>query len=130
MSSLDRAKSNMLRFAILRHDLDDGSFHFDWMFESQPGSPLRTWSVPELADPGMEFRGPCRRLDDHRAVYLDYQGPLTGQRGAVTRIDQGEFRLLVDLPDYWHAALTGTRIRGTVEFVAQNQVWRMAFVPD
>jgi hypothetical protein len=129
VNTLDRPNSNKLRFSILRHDLDDGSFHFDWMFESHSGSALRTWSVPEGVDPCREFRGLCRRLADHRPIYLAYQGPLSGQRGTVKRIDQGEFCLRANSEENWQALLDGERMRGSVEFTAQGNDWLMVYRP-
>ena len=31
----------------------------------------------------------ARRIGDHRKAYLDYEGPVSGGRGDVTRVDRG-----------------------------------------
>jgi hypothetical protein len=53
---------------------------------------LRTWACSEL--PSSAKPVAAERLPDHRLAYLDFEGPLTGDRGSVTRIDAGEYELL------------------------------------
>ena len=73
----------MPRFVILEHD--HPVMHWDLMLEAGP--VLRTW---RLAVP------PCPRepiaataVFDHRLLYLDYEGPISGGRGRVVRWDHG-----------------------------------------
>ncbi|MEO1007932.1 MAG: hypothetical protein AAFX79_05160 [Planctomycetota bacterium] len=76
---------------LLRHDLPDGTRHFDWMLaaEPDPDSPLVTFRVEERIDRGPPaFR--AERLADHRRRYLDYEGPISGGRGRVSRVASGE----------------------------------------
>lgn len=63
--------------------------HYDVMFESTEG--LETWAVMRLPDAIAQV---AHRLDLHRAVYLDYEGPISGDRGEVRRVDAGHYRLL------------------------------------
>lgn len=63
--------------------------HFDVMFESSGG--LETWAVTRLPDAVAQV---AHRLDLHRPAYLDYEGPISGGRGEVQRIDAGRYRLL------------------------------------
>lgn len=77
----------------LLHELPDGSHHVDWMIATDESgdSPLVTFRLPGSFD-----RLPLDQLVDieriglHRAHYLDYQGPLSGGRGYVTRLAHGE----------------------------------------
>ncbi len=78
-----------LRYVILRHD-GIPEPHFDLMFESAPGSLLMTWRSPNWP---IERETPLVKLDDHRRDYLDYQGPVSGNRGHVTRVAAGVFQL-------------------------------------
>ena len=72
-----------IRFAILQHDYP--TLHWDIFL--QEGNRLLSWR----GDHHGHFLngGLVVQTDDHRLVYLDYQGPLTGQRGTVRRIDGG-----------------------------------------
>lgn len=92
----------MPRFVILEHD--HPSLHWDLMLES--GAALRTW---RLAAPPIPDAGPivAEALADHRLAYLDYEGPVRGDRGTVTRWDGGTYAASGELLD-----LAGARVRG------------------
>lgn len=62
--------------------------HWDLMFESE--GRLLTWAVDELPVAGAALIG--QPLADHRIDYLNYEGPISGDRGSVTRISGGTFR--------------------------------------
>jgi hypothetical protein len=53
-------------------------------------------------------------LADHRIDYLHEEGPLTGNRGFVRRIDAGTYATIADKPDAWKVELSGGVIRGRV----------------
>jgi len=74
-----------LRFAVLSHDGIDEP-HVDFLYETAPGSMLQTWRLP--AWPILDVEE-VTRIRDHRPAFLTYQGPLTGDRGNVVRIDEG-----------------------------------------
>lgn len=76
----------MPRFVILEHDHPE--LHWDLMLEA--GDVLQTW---RLAQPPVEgvFAIEATRLADHRRIYLDYEGPVSGNRGCVRRWDAGEY---------------------------------------
>ncbi len=74
------------RFVILHHLLDDGQ-HWDLMLEHQ--DVLLTWQLPcEPVDRSI-LPIPTRRIGDHRKAYLDFEGPISGNRGRVRRVDTG-----------------------------------------
>jgi hypothetical protein len=75
-----------LRYVVLRHK-GYGEPHFDLMFETSTGSELLTWRSPEWP-PTPTTR--MTYLAAHRREYLDYEGPVSGDRGSVRRIHQGE----------------------------------------
>ena len=74
-----------LRYVVLRHE-GIPSPHFDLMFETSPGSALATWRSDSWPPRGNE---PLTRLPDHRSHYLSYEGPVSGDRGHVTRVAAG-----------------------------------------
>jgi hypothetical protein len=96
----------MPRFAILEHDWP--TRHWDLLLES--GGVLRAWRL--LEEPGPDRAVAAEPNFDHRVFYLDYEGPLTGNRGIVTRWDSGTFDLLADEPELVEVNLKGTRLIG------------------
>jgi hypothetical protein len=99
----------MPRFVILRHEPPiDGArpLHWDFMLESE--GVLLTWALQ--SEPGHGRTIPASRLEDHRAAYLDYEGPVSRNRGSVSRFDAGEYLLIVDSDDRWEVALRGGRL--------------------
>jgi len=86
------------RTVLLRHELPDGSWHFDWLLEhTDHPDPLlaafRVW-VPVHSTGAFE----AQRMQDHRALYLEYEGPLSQGRGSVVRVQTGACKILVDAP--------------------------------
>lgn len=82
----------MPRWVLLKHTLSDGDSHFDWLLEdpSDPHGPLISFRLDaDLIWPPI---GPfdALRIQPHRRTYLDYQGPVSGNRGHVVRIVAGE----------------------------------------
>ena len=74
-----------LRYVVLRHE-GVPEPHFDVMWESSPGSALTTVRAREWPVAG---DAPLERLPDHRRHYLDYEGPVSGNRGHVRRVASG-----------------------------------------
>src|SRR5205809_3722995 len=78
-----------LRYVVLRHDCVDEP-HFDLMFEQQAGSDLitfrfRDWPIWEVTE--------VTELRPHRRAYLSYEGDVSGGRGSVQRIAEGNCRV-------------------------------------
>jgi len=71
------------RFVILAHD--HPFVHWDLMLEA--GGTLRTWRL--LAEPAADRIIGAEALPDHRLHYLEYEGPVSGGRGTVTRWEAG-----------------------------------------
>jgi hypothetical protein len=96
----------MPRFVILRHENRDASqpsVHWDLMLES--GSVLRTWALAAMPTPDTPIA--AEQLPDHRLHYLDYEGPISGNRGSVTRWDRGSFETLSETPTEFVVKLSG-----------------------
>ena len=81
----------MPRYVILQHEMpaghEDRPLHWDLMFEWHDS--LRTWALACEPRAGVEIA--ARRLSDHRLAYLDYEGPVSGDRGSVRRWDAGTY---------------------------------------
>jgi hypothetical protein len=74
------------------------------------GAVLRTWSLPEPPAAGLAIQ--CRLLADHRSAYLDYEGPISGGRGSVTRWDCGIYNLRERTDCRWAVTLLGEKLTG------------------
>ena len=111
----------MPRYVILRHELpadSDRRSHWDLMLESD--GALRTWAIEELPAPGRSIA--ALELSPHRLVYLEYEGPVSNNRGSVTRYDRGEYELLADTADLCRVILTGERLQGTLSLTRDRVV--------
>jgi hypothetical protein len=94
-----------LHYVILRHD-GVSEPHFDWMFETYPGSLLSTW---RSATWPIATGTTVTRLRDHRRMYLEYEGEIGGHRGFVHRIAEGTCEIDVGENSRWTIhLLTGT----------------------
>lgn len=81
----------MPRFSVLHHDWP--APHFDFLLENE--ATLLTWRLSawpaQPADTGQSEPTQAERIDNHRSIYLDYEGPVSQNRGSVRRIDTGTF---------------------------------------
>jgi hypothetical protein len=96
----------MPRFVVLEHDWP--TLHWDFLLEAGP--VLRSWRL--LAEPGPQREVPTEPNSVHRLFYLDYEGPVSGERGSVRRWDAGTFEWLLDQPNRIAIALQGGRLKG------------------
>ena len=88
----DPSWHTMPRFVVLIHD--HPVLHWDLMLE-EPQS-LRTWRLAARPAAGAEIE--AEALAPHRITYLDYEGPVSGGRGSVSRDASGHYSLLEDTP--------------------------------
>ena len=82
------------RFVLLHHHFplaDARKSHWDLML--QQSSNLLTFQIPTLpaAISDCQQKLNVLRLSDHRIRYLDYEGPISGDRGYVDRVASGNF---------------------------------------
>lgn len=93
----------MLRFVVLLHTLPDGSSHFDWLLErpaAEGGEPggLMAWRLEQF--PGARCAAVrAERMEDHRRIYLEYEGPVSGGRGSVRRVVEGQWLPVAESED-------------------------------
>lgn len=74
-------------FALLEHVTREG-VHWDLLIQTATAEKLLTWRLAQ--DPTVRpLPIAAERIADHRAIYLDYEGELSGGRGRVRRIDRG-----------------------------------------
>lgn len=115
----------MPRFVILEHD--HPFLHWDLMLECGP--ILRTWRLSAPLAAGSEITATA--TFDHRLIYLDYEGPISGGRGCVNRHAFGTFTWQEDISDRVVIHLEGEQLRGALrlEQIAGER-WRGEFRVD
>ncbi len=115
----------MPRFVILEHD--HPLLHWDFMLDS--GAALRTWRLATSPRTGEAID--ALAIFDHRLMYLDYEGPIHGDRGRVVRWEHGTFDWEIQEADRIVVRLHGEQLRGVLrlEQVTEDN-WRGAFLAD
>jgi hypothetical protein len=112
----------MPRFALLEHD--HPAAHLDLLL--QAGEVLWAWRIDALPPAGVAAE--AERNFDHRLVYLDYEGPVSGGRGQVRRLDGGEFEWVEESAGCVVAALRGRVLQGRLELThVEGQRWRLTW---
>ena len=96
-----------LRFVLLFHDHPFP--HYDLMFEF--GTVLQTWRLSKNLT-NQVFT--AEKLQDHRLAYLDYEGPVSNDRGSVKRIDKGIYLTSAVTDDLVMIDLEGDNFKGTL----------------
>lgn len=122
----------MPRYVVLRHELPPGQsrgLHWDLMFEW--GQGLRSWAIE--CEPRGLIEADAEQLADHRLEYLEYEGPVSGNRGSVTRWDAGDYQLESESADELKLRLAGAQLVGLVTLVRRpggGHSWRVSFGAD
>lgn len=115
-------RAGMPRFAISHHTgHPEKADHYDIMLES--GEALKTWSVSALD------ATTAQRIQDHRMMYLDYEGEVSGGRGEVRIVDRGTYDVLEWSAHEISVRLRGNRYYGELRLQEQGPVWRVAQWP-
>jgi hypothetical protein len=104
----------MLRFVVLIHDYP--ALHWDFMLEKE--AVLRTWRLARSPDESGSID--VEPLADHRLAYLDYEGPVSGNRGSVRCFDRGEYALVEETPHRIEVRLKGGVLTGRAVIERNN----------
>ncbi len=119
----------MPRFVVLRHELPDGhprESHWDLMLEC--AGALRTWACPHA--PESQTTMFVQSLGDHRLAYLEYEGAVSGDRGNVSRWDEGTYQFVQQSEQKLVARFEGRKLRGRValeRWSGEPHRWRFSF---
>ncbi|MCE9548419.1 MAG: hypothetical protein K8T25_23335 [Planctomycetia bacterium] len=126
----------MPRYVILWHQTPPGfprGVHWDLMLEE--AGHLRCWALSSSPDGAAPQA--AEALADHRLAYLEYEGPISGDRGSVSRWDEGTYRQLDETgnginKDSGELTLhfAGRRLNGRVVLSRQpgpDHCWRFSF---
>lgn len=119
----------MPRFVVLRHDPQPDTaqrLHWDLMLEAE--NVLHTWALSAEPSGGQAIA--ASQLPDHRKLYLDYEGPVSGDRGWVRRWDQGEYALLRQDERRITVRFNGQKLKATATLTREDESlsWTIEFV--
>ena len=109
----------MPRFAILHHETPTDAAkpdHFDLLLEE--GSVLKTFTLWQF--PQIETTVAAIPDFDHRMVYLEYEGPISKNRGHVQRVDAGTFEWIEQTAERIVVQLAGQKLDGKLTLVLQS----------
>lgn len=130
----------MPRFVLLLHECPKRKprpTHCDLMFDV--GYSLSTWALATLPhdwrdlfdEPQLTFASTNEievdQLPDHRTAYLDYEGPVSSDRGSVRRLDSGTYTTASGPYEF---AIDGRILRGTIRLqppAGSNATWQLTF---
>ncbi|NBO91829.1 MAG: hypothetical protein EBV06_05895 [Planctomycetia bacterium] len=116
----------MTRFVLLKHN--HPFLHWDLMLEVEES--LWTWRLdrpPRYHD--TQF---AERIADHRKIYLDYEGPISGGRGEVRREVSGTLEWLLQEETKLMGYLKSNHLEGvvTMERLSDNNMqWSIYLIP-
>ena len=82
------------RFCILLHD--HPFRHWDLLIKKHDHA--QCWRLPRQPVCGVPI--PAEPLPPHRLLYLDYEGPVSNNRGVVVRIAEGTYQVVSGFPDF------------------------------
>ncbi|WP_158265315.1 DNA polymerase ligase N-terminal domain-containing protein [Blastopirellula marina] len=109
----------MPRFVLLHHRTPPHAAkpdHYDLMLED--GDVLKTFTLWQLPD----LSGPVTALADfdHRLAYLDYEGPVSNDRGEVAQADAGTFAWIIREKGRIEVELSGRCFQGVLKLELQE----------
>jgi len=101
---------------------------------------LQTWALSEVPIGwnglavdrklvGMSNTVPAERLADHRLDYLNYEGPLSGDRGSVLRLESGSY-CVGAIPALFN--VRGQVLHGEIEIISASHGeshWELTYRP-
>ena len=82
------------------------------------GEGLETWAILHQLQLGCTVA--AERLATHRKFYLGYEGPISGERGEVSRWDFGAFTCETWRPDVIEVVLSGECLQGRALLIPTN----------
>lgn len=100
------------------------------MLES--GDFLVTWKLSDFPPTPENTPLPAQKIFDHRKVYLEYEGPVSNDRGRVQIADRGTFTLLSESNVELEVDFAGALLRGRYRIVQSPEdpeQWTLRPVP-
>lgn len=95
--------------------------HYDLMLEAE--ETLHTWQLTtkNLTSLLSGRRIEAVKIHDHRKMYLEYEGPVSCDRGHVSLFDSGEYRLMKEKKHRTEYFFSGKKLTGRVVFTREDE---------
>ena len=122
----------MPRYVVLQHEPEPSGgkpLHWDFMLEWE--DVLRTWALNAEPEPNRMID--AEQLADHRLAYLQYQGPVSKNRGTVRQWDTGTYTVHSHDESGLCVHVEGHELRGEVtlrRLPTDGQRWIFTFSPS
>lgn len=131
-SQANSARGDLLqgRFVVLRHECGPANggpaaIHWDLLLELPGYAQLPTW---QIASPPESWPTagtlPAWRIADHRTIYMTYEGPISRDRGTVTRVESGAARVHIGPGTEWEILLQGAQVSAHLRLPALMETRR------
>jgi hypothetical protein len=123
-----------LPFVIQKHHVGR-VFHWDLMLHRPIPSAtpddrvLATWQITvEPVPENLNSPIAAKAIQDHRLIYLTFEGPISQNRGRCEIVDRGQYDLWVCTENLWRVHLMGLRLTGTFELKknSEDDGWTLA----
>jgi hypothetical protein len=128
-------KTNLtLPFVIQKHH-ESRVFHWDLMLHRPVPSSgpddrvLATWQIAvEPVPENLNSPIAAKAIQDHRLIYLTFEGLISQNRGYCEIVDRGQYELFVCTENLWRFRLMGRRLTGTFELKknSEDDGWTLA----
>jgi hypothetical protein len=114
-----------LRYVVLHHT-GFGDPHYDLMIESALRASLMTWRLTDWPPAAGDT---LTRIGEHRRAYLDYEGPVSNNRGHVRRVASGNCECSINESQITIQFREPTRMLVLLRQI-QNGLWNVVEVDD
>jgi len=72
-----------------------------------------------------------KKIHDHRLEYLEYEGPISNDRGVVKRMDRGKYEIIADTESFMIIQLLEGKYQGQINFDRMGAETLLGtFLPD
>jgi hypothetical protein len=72
----------------------------------------------------------AQQIQDHRLIYLDYEGEISGNRGYVKIFDNGKYIVKKIENNFFEFELSGNILKGSIKFSLHNadkKLWKIIY---
>jgi hypothetical protein len=89
---------------------------------------LQTWRL-NLLPGNAPFL--AEKIHDHRLEYLEYEGPISNDRGVVKRMDRGKYEIIAETESFMIIQLLEGKYQGQINFDRMGAETLLGtFLPD
>jgi len=73
----------------------------------------------------------AEKIHDHRLEYLEYEGPISNDRGVVKRMDRGKYEIIAETESFMIIQLLEGKYQGQINFDRMGAETLLGtFLPD